>query len=157
MTGSGHHRSSDPFIDEHTVYERHPVEDIEPELSQWDELRDTRLRLLSLLNNFSTCIAEVLARPGAGIADVEIAFWACCFSIGLPICQGQTLTAVATRLNVARATISKAAVAFASSNGLPDSKYLKPEVTRASYADARVESIKRNGHLPRVPRKGRSV
>jgi hypothetical protein len=162
MTGSGFHRAIDPFVSDHMSYSHHPMVDIDAEESHADELRDARLRGLSILSNFAVQIADALTQPGVTVLGIETKFWGCCLAIGLPVCDGQSVTSIASRLGIKRATLSKLMVAFCESNDLPASRYMKNANTRDTFHDARLASIAaHNGHngteLPSVPPIGRSV
>jgi len=135
------HRHPDPFVYQHSVYHKTPVDEIEPMISHSDELHETRLRSFTLINNFAAALGETFSRRNVTLEQVETVYWQCCFALGLPVCQGQTLTSVAARLGCEKATISKGAVKFCESNGLGTSQYLKPEITRSSYREARLAAV----------------
>jgi hypothetical protein len=135
------HRHPDPFVHEHSVCHTTAIDNIEPLLSMSDQLRETRLRSLTLLNNVMAALGEVLARRNVTVREVAAAYWQCCFALGLPVCQGETLTSVASRLGCERATISKGAILFCESNDLPANQYLKCESSRLTYREARIAVV----------------
>jgi len=135
------HRHPDPFVHEHSVYHKTPIDEIEPMISMTDQLHETRLRSFALINNFAAALGEAFSRTGVTLQQVETVYWQCCFALGLPVCQGQTLTSVAARLRCERATISKGAVKFCESNGLGASLYLKSEASRSAYREARLAAV----------------
>jgi hypothetical protein len=61
------------------------------------------------------------------------------------------MTSVANHLGISRASISKNSVAFVETDDLPNSKYLKDEEVRTAYADAQLDSIRRNRTKPFKP------
>jgi len=140
------HRHPDAFVEENSVCHVTPIDELEPIVSESDQVREARLRALSVLNNALAVIGEALSRPNATVHDVARAYWQVCLALGLPLCQGQSFTAIALRLNCKRATISKGSVQFCEANGLPSSPYMKIETSRQVYADARIASVASNGN-----------
>ena len=135
------HRHPDPFVYEQSVCHKTPIDEIEPLTSMTDQLHETRLRSFTLINNFAAALGETFSRPGVTVEQVETVYWQCCFALGLPICEGQTLTSVAARLRCERASISKGAIKFCESNGLGRSQYLKSEASRSAYREARLAAV----------------
>lgn len=118
------------------------INDIEPEISPADAVRDARVKCVQLLNAFAAHIEAALLRPGAQIKDVAIAFYQPVYALGLNIADGTSMTERSQHWEVERATISKGAIAFCNGNGLPPSFYMKDESAQKSYQNARVKSIK---------------
>src|SRR5262245_18588122 len=135
------HRHPDPFVYENSVCHKTPLDEIEPILSMTDQLHETRLRSFTLISNFAVAVSEAFSRPGVTLQQIETDYWQCCFALGLPVCQGQTLTSVAARLRCERATISKGAIKFCESNDLARSQYLKSEASRSAYREARIAAV----------------
>src|SRR5215831_8855417 len=138
------HRHPDPFVYEQSVYHKTPIDEIEPLISMTDQLHETRLRSFTLIQNFAAALGDVFSRKRVTVEQVETAYWQCCFALGLPVCQGQSLTSVAARLKIERATISKGAIFFCESNNLPANPYLKSEPSRLAYREARLAVINAN-------------
>ena len=125
---------------------RHPYVDVYEKEILDDQLRAARLTAIALISAFASGIANSLSNQKATLQSVGVAFWSRALALGLPCCEGVSVTALALSLGVARATLSKAMVEFASANQLPPSRWMKSELSRVSYAEARVAYVSRNGH-----------
>ena len=125
---------------------RHPYVDVYEKEVFDDELRNARLSAIALISAFASAIASSLANPNATLQSVAVAFWARALALGLPCCEGSCVTALALSLGVTRATLSKAMVEFAAAHQLPPSRWMKSELSRVSYAEARIEHVKSNGN-----------
>lgn len=132
----------DHFLPEEWIDRREPVDDIEPEVSPADAIRDARTKCVALLNAFAAHIESALLRPGATLQDVAIALYQPVYALGLNIADGTSMTERAQQWGVERASISKGATAFCNGNALPPSFYMKKETAQGAYRDARIDSIK---------------
>lgn len=121
-----HSRTREPF------YEHHPVDDIEPEPDTEIPPRDAAF-ILRLLNNVMLTILRSGMSP--------LTFWQICYGIGLPICEGRSMTSVADELGVERAAISKGAKDFQRRNGLPINQYMKGADAVKEYSKKRLEQL----------------
>ena len=132
------------------------INDLEPETTQ-DDVRDARVQAVRLLNAALSHIEAALCEKSATLVTVACRFWSVAYGIGANCCAGVSMTDRAQTLGIERATISKGATAFCAANDLEPSWSMKRECARTSFAAARIQSIKRNGALPSVPPKGRTV
>src|SRR5215470_13939467 len=134
----------DPFggwIDRKTA-----IDVIEPEPDRHDDLRDAALKYTAVINAFGRRIEQGLAT--GSFAAVATTFWGVAFALGLACVDGRSMTEIASMIGVARATISKNAIAFCHANGLQESFYMKNSEARESYTASRIESIQRKRARP---------
>jgi len=122
-----------------------PVDVLEPIEQPADQIRDARIAAIKILNQAFSTLDAALSAQNATVLDGLRALWAVAFALGLNMCSGRSMTAVAERLGCVKATLSKSAVSFCSANNLPPSNYLKAEESRLSYAKARRRSVQLNG------------
>lgn len=108
-------------------FDRHPVEDIEPEQSLEDAYREASRRFLRVINHVMTAFRN----------DRCSQWWQFQFALGTRACMGKTMTHAATLCGVDRAAISKGAVEICNTLGLPPSAYMKDEDARESYQQTR--------------------
>lgn len=97
-------------------YSRHPMDDMEPCIEGERPFEEMWKIVQGMVDEF---IGSAINR--------ETAFWQCAFALGLPECEGQSMTVVAARLGVTRACLSKGARKFSKINGLKPSPYMKSE------------------------------
>ncbi len=135
------HHHPDAFIDENTVSRVHPLDEIEPEISREDILRQGALKLLRAINAGMAHLEDVLHDPNVTLPKVRLAFWQFAFPIGAICCEGQTMTQKSIENGFKRATISKFATNFCRAQDIPPSEYMKAEESQGEYAKARIESI----------------
>src|SRR5437667_12338307 len=108
-------------IDDHVdlwVDHKTAIDTIEPIPDRHDELRDYALRSVEILNGFSAWLEKPIVAPSGTKQSIAIAFYQAAFALGLTAVNSDTMTSVAARLGVSRATISKGAVTFAQAHGL---------------------------------------
>lgn len=113
-------------------YSRHPVEDLEPEIADTDAYREAARIGLRLINSAMLAILQTRMTK-----ETATALWHVAYGIGLPLCEGRSMTETARELGVERATVSKGAKAFQRRNGLPTNQYMKDEDAVAVYSEAR--------------------
>jgi hypothetical protein len=122
-------------------FNRHPVEDIEPEISQHEAYAEAARRFTKVMLAAFSHVESVLFRPNATMKDVAVAFWQVAYPLGISSCDGLNMTERAEQLDVERATISKFATTFCRGQGLPPSFYMKGPDAPKSYQTARCKSI----------------
>ena len=129
-------------------YQRHPVDDLEPaEESEIDPVLYARVYQDAQTRAYRECAQRLL--PVFNDAMLMLlannlspqAFWEICFGVGLPICEGRSMTELAVSLGLSRAAISKGAKKFQRTAGLPINQYLKPASAIPGYHDARTQQI----------------
>ena len=127
------------------VDRRTPIDGIEPIEETADMVRDARMQAVRLLNQFASRLETALSHPDATLKGIRTTLWGLCFGLGLNVCSGHSVTAMAGHLGVSKATLSKIATCFTAATGLAPSSYLKTETSRLSYAKARRRSVQLNG------------
>ena len=73
----------------------------------------------------------------------EVNAWGVMFAIGHPYCIGQSMSELAVKLKVSRATISNAATEFCKAAQIPPSSYMKSEAAQESAKQSRNKSKQR--------------
>lgn len=124
------------------IDQRTPIDYIEPEV----DVRNAGLRYIRVLEAFATRIGDALST--GDIRTANTAFWGGAYGLGLSICGDLSMTKRASFVGVTRATISKAAQAFVTDNGLSPSFYMKSAESHRPYALARKSYIA-NGSKPK--------
>jgi hypothetical protein len=155
---------NDHCLPDEWIDRKEPWESIEPEDKPADLVRAARIEAVHLLNAFGSSLESVLCQPEVTLREVKVRFYGIAFALGLNLCEGLSQTQIAQHLGYERATVSKVAVEFCAANNLSPSFYMKSGGTGASYQSARLAAIERengkasrNGSVPIVPSKGRSV
>ena len=142
--------NSDGLLPEAWIDRRTPVHWIEPEIPQFDQVRDARVQAVRLLNALGNTIERSLAASNATVTSVATAFWGAAYGLGLNACDGISMSERAADLGVERAAISKKARSFVSANGLAPSWHMKTEQAVDHYCSSRIAVIERsqgpNGH-----------
>ena len=73
--------------------------------------------------------------------NARTAAWQVAYAMGVPCCEGVTMTERAKAIRVTRACLSKGAKQFQRANGLPPSAFMKSDEASASYAEARRKQL----------------
>jgi len=113
-----------------------PIDHLEPLLEVPDfnaGYRAGAKRFYSIINSILSWIIES--------ENARNAAYAVAFAMGLAVCNGRSMNAVADKLGLTRAALSKSAKQFARSLNLPPSAYMKSADSSKSYREARIESI----------------
>ncbi len=147
-----HHKHPDAHIDENTVSRVHPVDEMEPDNMPENVYRAAALKFIRLMNPAMQHVGAAIQRvpinePWA--TEIRTAYWQVCYAIGLPMCEGISMTERAKRIGVERATISKGARSFCSANQIPPSTYMKSEEASGSYQKERIGRIVRGKNKER--------
>jgi len=125
------------------VFERHPIEDIEPDHdSSWTDINEVRKRAFLEASRRQLYVIEQAVDCILLADNPRIASWQIAFALGLSCCQGRTMTAVAEKLMVTRAAISKGAHAFCAKVGVPPSEYMKSEEASDAYRGRRINELR---------------
>ena len=109
--------------------ERHPMEDMEPEIDEQAAIREAQKRFRFIIDR---AVAFVIDAD-----DSELAAWQVAFALGSPSCMGQTMVQKGQELGVGKAAISKGATAFCRMTDLPPSSYMLSKGAQNSYRDLR--------------------
>jgi len=121
------------MIELHVEY-RTVIDDLEPlEISPAD-LREAAQKYVAIMNAFAAKI-----QTGFRDRNAEVAFWGCCYGLGLSNCEGVSMTEKAEQLGVTRATISKTARSFVEANNLKPSWHMKQETS--NYIESRLKQV----------------
>ncbi len=124
-------------------YVRHPVDDIEPDTgSSWAEINEVRKRAFFEASRRQLFILNQAVDHILRAEDHGVATWQIAFSLGLPCCQGLTMTKVAESLLVTPAAISKGAHAFCQRVDVSPSMYMKSEEASVSYREKRIIELR---------------
>jgi hypothetical protein len=124
-----------------TLNDQHPVDDLEPEISQHEAYKLAAQKFTKVMLAAFSHVESVLFRPNATMKDVMVAFWQVAYPLGISSCGGLNMTERAEELDVERATISKFATTFCRGQGIPPSFYMKGPDAPKSYQTARCKSI----------------
>lgn len=95
-------------------------------------------------NVYRECAMAMLRVLHASITlatESTAAAWAVMFATNHPKCAGLSMTQVAKRIGVSRATISVIATKFCDDYGLPPSPYMKSEEAQESAKQARIKQL----------------
>jgi hypothetical protein len=130
------HRIATEEADNHS-----PIDDIEPEITREELLRDGSLKLLRAINAAFAHLESVLYTPDTTLNEVRIAFWQVAFPLGMSCCEERTMTQMALFHNRQRATISKFATNFCRAQNIPPSVHMKNEDTANAFTNAREKVI----------------
>lgn len=144
QSNSIHHRHPDNHVDENQVYRAHPVDEIEPDNLPPNVYRSAALRFLRLFNPALQHIGAAIQRTPTNepwATEIRTAYWQICYAIGVPMCEGQSMTERAKAIGVERATISKGARSFCAANQLPPSPYMKSEDAAGAYQKERIGRV----------------
>ena len=76
----------------------------------------------------------------AWTSESQVKAWGVMFAIGHPYCMGQSMSELAVKLKVSRATISNAATEFCKAAQIPPSSYMKSEAAQESAKQSRNKS-----------------
>lgn len=79
----------------------------------------------------------------AWASESQVKAWGVMFAIGHPYCMGQSMSELAVKLKVSRATISNAATEFCKAAQIPPSSYMKSELAQESAKQSRNKSKQR--------------
>jgi hypothetical protein len=98
-------------------------------------------------NIYRECAQAMLRVLHAAIAatsESQVKAWGVMFAVSHPYCMGKSMSEIAAKLKVSRASISNAATEFCKANNLPPSTYMKSEDAQDSSRQARIQLIKRH-------------
>ena len=98
-------------------------------------------------NIYRECAQAMLRVLHAAIAatsESQVKAWGVMFAVSHPYCMGKSMSEIAARLKVSRASISNAATEFCKANNLPPSSYMKTEEAQDSSRQARLGLIQRH-------------
>ena len=98
-------------------------------------------------NVYRECAQAMLRVLHAAIAatsESQVKAWGVMFAVSHPYCMGKSMSEIAAKLKVSRASISNAATEFCKANNLPPSTYMKSEDAQDSSRLARIQLIKRH-------------
>lgn len=70
--------------------------------------------------------------------------WGVYFALAHPDCMGESMSSVAARIGVSKASISNSATRFCHANSLPPSEYMKTETAQDKSRSARINLIERH-------------
>ena len=139
---------NDRSLPEEWIYRKGPIDEIEPETSPADQVRDARVVAIALISACISAIVAGLSEPGATLSSVATIAWSWAYALGLPCAEGVSVTERSEMLGIQRATLSKRMVEITTVWGLPASQFMKSEQTRQTYSTARRDSIRqRNAKL----------
>ena len=114
------------------IHHHTPVDDIEPEYANPQDLREAALKYVGIMNSFANLVENGLR--DRDMRNVATKFWGAAYALGLGCCDGVSMTARAHSLGVTRAAISKTARVLCEANNLPPSWYLKQETDAYMHA-----------------------
>lgn len=111
---------------------RTAIDDLEPDEAA-SAYRECAQRMVFVLNYAMLWMLQGRMSPQS--------FWQVAFAIGLPLCEGRSMSTTADELRITRQAISKGAKAFQKALGLPPSEYMKATAAIASYSKARKKQL----------------
>lgn len=76
----------------------------------------------------------------AWTSESQVKAWGVMFALGHPYCLGQSMSVVAQKLRVSRATISNAATEFCKAAQIPPSSYMKSEAAQETAKQSRIKT-----------------
>jgi len=92
----------------------------------------------------AVAMMRVLHAAIASCSESPVKSWGVMFAVSHPYCMGKSMSEIAAKLKVSRASISNAATEFCRQNNLPPSSYMKSEDAQDSSRQARIQLIKRH-------------
>jgi hypothetical protein len=110
---------------------------------QWQEQEHSEAQT----NAYRECALAMMRVLHAAIAassESPVKSWGVMFAVSHPYCMGKSMSEIAAKLKVSRASISNAATEFCRANNLPPSFYMKSEDAQDSSRAARLGLIQRH-------------
>jgi len=108
------------------------------------ELHDIAEEQPNVYRECAQAMLRVLHAAIAATSESQVKAWGVMFAVSHPYCMGKSMSEIAARLKVSRASISNAATEFCKANNLPPSTYMKSEDAQDSSRQARIQLIKRH-------------
>lgn len=107
------------------------------------ELHDIAEEQPNVYRECAQAMLRVLHAAIAASSESQVKAWGVMFAVSHPYCMGKSMSEIAAKLKVSRASISNAATEFCKANNLPPSTYMKSEDAQDSSRLARIQLIKR--------------
>jgi hypothetical protein len=98
----------------------------------------------NIYRDCAQAMLRVLHAAIAATSESQVKAWGVMFAVSHPYCMGKSMSEIAAKLKVSRASISNAATEFCKANNLPPSTYMKSEDAQDSSRQARIQLIKRH-------------
>jgi hypothetical protein len=108
------------------------------------ELHDIAEEQPNVYRECAQAMLRVLHAAIAATSESQVKAWGVMFAVSHPYCMGKSMSEIAAKLKVSRASISNAATEFCKANNLPPSTYMKSEDAQDSSRLARIQLIKRH-------------
>jgi hypothetical protein len=108
------------------------------------ELHDIAEEQPNIYRECAQAMLRVLHAAIAATSESQVKAWGVMFAVSHPYCMGKSMSEIAAKLKVSRASISNAATEFCKANNLPPSSYMKSEDAQDSSRLARIQLIKRH-------------
>ena len=108
------------------------------------ELHDIAEEQPNVYRECAQAMLRVLHAAIAATSESQVKAWGVMFAVSHPYCMGKSMSEIAAKLKVSRASISNAATEFCKANNLPPSSYMKSEDAQDSSRLARIQLIKRH-------------
>jgi hypothetical protein len=108
------------------------------------ELHDIAEEQPNVYRECAQAMLRVLHAAIAATSESQVKAWGVMFAVSHPYCMGKSMSEIAAKLKVSRASISNAATEFCKANNLPPSTYMKSEDAQESSRQARIQLIKRH-------------
>jgi hypothetical protein len=108
------------------------------------DLHDIAEEQPNVYRECAQAMLRVLHAAIAATSESQVKAWGVMFAVSHPYCMGKSMSEIAAKLKVSRASISNAATEFCKANNLPPSSYMKSEDAQDSSRLARIQLIKRH-------------
>jgi hypothetical protein len=108
------------------------------------DLHDIEEEQPNIYRECAKAMLRVLHAAIAATSESQVKAWGVMFAVSHPYCMGKSMSEIAAKLKVSRASISNAATEFCKANNLPPSTYMKSEDAQDSSRLARIQLIKRH-------------
>lgn len=108
------------------------------------ELQDITEEQPNIYRECAQAMLRVLYAALTASAESKVKTWGVMFAVSHPSCMGKSMSEIAAKLKVSRASISNAATEFCIENNLPPSAYMKSEDAQDSSRMARLGLIQRH-------------